>query len=1460
MAGSAAVNSKRYVLREVIGKGGMGVVYRAYDNETRRDVTLKTLLDVTSPAMLELFRKECDVLSRLNHPNIVDIYDIGELLDADGKRQPYFVMPLLPGITLDRLIADASHRLNVERAIDIITQACRGLHAAHERGLIHRDIKPSNIFVLEDDSVKLIDFGVAHLTTGQSQTSVKGTLHYMSPEQLQAKKPTPSSDLFSLGVVCYEAITRRRPFDGANADEVVQAILNQIPLPASELNPAANRTLSQVIQKSLAKHPLHRFSSLRDFGENLQRAARGEAIEIFDEKRMLARLERAQRALNTGELEFAGEVLNGLESEGYAHPDLAPLRREIDRRQHDKTIGRLLDSARRCFREDEYQLALQKIQEILQIEPGQGEALTLQNDVENKRSSEQIGKWIALAQEHLENNAYNHARQALEDVLQLKPDHLHARKMLSLVEFQEIEYVRVRKQKEDHYQAAMQAWRKGEVSAALSELERVMSLMRQAPDTTDPSRASRYQNFYNQVRSDHDALKNTYEEARKRLSERDFKSARTICEGALAKYPGHALFQSLKVDVEEAQRQDLSAFIARVDREAEAEPDLDRRVSMLREALAAHPSESHFERALQLAISKRDLVASIVTKARSYEERRQFLEAINQWEMLRTIYAGYPGLSFELERLLKRRDQQARAEAKARWVQQIDQTLGLFEWARALDLVRRALTEFPQDGELQALEQLAAQGQARATQIQTLLERGHALLAEGQLDEAIQTLREAYALDDRDPAARPALIEALLQKARRLLETDSAAASDLINQVLLLEPGNTLAKTLRALLDDRKRDQFVDHCLFEARQIQASGRLDTALDTVVKGLAKHPGESRLLQLKGSLERSMAEQQRLAARRRDLEEVRHLEEEAKQSVDTGELRTFLERTVAIAAPYEGDKDFDSILDFLRVRLAATSQNAELALTAGSAPAPDSSVVAPHSSPALALEPPPVRSEAVSTRSRQGLALGIGAAAVLVVLGAVALFLALQPKPETTVRFQLTTEPAGAAVTVDGKAAGAAPFPIALPPGPHQVKFSLPGYKELHRLWTIGPGLSPPGVERLEALPLRLEMTSLAADAVLTLDGKPRNLPGPGLPLEIPELPLNVSHTLQISAAGGTSQFTFQAAPARIPDVEFQPATASSPVFILSAFGTNGRFYSLTKVKLSVDGGKIYRQAGADGLELSPLPEDGTLMVQEASGAPRTFEVAKLTSPAVQVFLPGSAAAALGSIAIDSAEADFAVLIDGQRASYRRKGPPYVLYNIPAGTHQVQIQKPGYRAEPAAFTAQVKPNQTTALKAALIALPTSLVVQGAIPETSLALGGRLLGATESGREFRMEIPPGTYELTLSKNGYKPKTLRRVVGLGDQWTVAAPESRLDPIVGTILVTKNNPGIAIRLTIRQNSGIPLEGPRIYEDAPAQLTLPIGSYTLLFDAPGYKPDIQGPLELVEGENDVNVQVKLDRR
>jgi serine/threonine-protein kinase len=273
----------------------------------------------------------------------------------------------------------------------------------------------------------------------------------------------------------------------------------------------------------------------------------------------------------------------------------------------------------------------------------------------------------------------------------------------------------------------------------------------------------------------------------------------------LAKYPGHALFQALKFDVEERQRQDLSSRVAEIDRRVEAEPDLDRRANILKEALDTYPGEPHFERALRLVRDKRDLVNSIVAKARSYEERSQFNEAQGQWETLQTIHKQYPGLDFEIERVVKRRDQQSRAEAKARWVEQIDRQLEAGAYDRAIELLHNAAAEFPDDPEMAALGDLATQSQARAAEAQQMFQQGQELCAQRRFDEAIEALRSAYSMDQHNRVIRTFLLETMLEQARAVIDTDWRAAEALSQQALELDPGHALAKGVRDMALDASR-------------------------------------------------------------------------------------------------------------------------------------------------------------------------------------------------------------------------------------------------------------------------------------------------------------------------------------------------------------------------------------------------------------------------------------------------------------------------------------------------------------------------------------------------------------------------------------------------------------------------------------------------------------------------------
>jgi serine/threonine protein kinase len=848
--------ANRYEIKSKLGEGGMGVVFRAYDPKPLdREVAVKTLHEFSDPYARELFYKECSALKSISHPNIVEIFDMGEY-DEGGHKRPFFVMPLLAGQTLDELIRKSSHRLTIDRVVEIFTQTCRGLQAAHERGLIHRDLKPSNIFVMADDSVKIIDFGVAHSTSERSRSGYgKGTLVYMAPEQVQHKPVSVQSDIYSLGVTLYEALTRRQPFRTSNEEGIIQAILGQIPPPATDLNPAVSHVISRVVHKAMAKRPWNRFDSAREFGETLQKAYRNDPIPLFDPARTQPRLQTAQRALDKGDFQFAGEIVSELEEEGSIDPQLRLLRAQIDQIARQKTVAQLLESASARFEEQEDPLALQKIQEVLHLDPTNVGALSLKSKIEGRRSERQMDKWLHLAQQHVENRSYAHAREALQHALELRPKDTRAIKLMKQVEREETDYVRLRREKTDMYQAAVNAWQNGEVSQALSQMRHVLDLDRRAPDDTSPDASNTYQSFYDRLRSEYDAMSAAYADAKRHLGDRQFAEALTICETFLKKYPGNALFQALKFDIEAQQRQSLSAYIAEVDRKLDAEPDLEAKLSLVREAAGEFPNDEHFRRLVKLYQDKRDLVASIVERAKVHENAGQITEALSDLETLATIYSAYPGLSFEKERLQRRLEQQTREAARARSVRQIDVQLQAGDFERATELLDDAEAEYPGDAELAELRKLAQQRADRTQRAQELVAEGQRLCSAGDFAQGVECLRSALRLDEGS-GARIALRDALVDRAQEIFASSWREAEILVDQALDLDPHHPLARSLRAQALDRRRDETVPQAAQLARRLQAEGRFEEAMEEVDKVLKVYSNDSRLVVIADALKKEI----------------------------------------------------------------------------------------------------------------------------------------------------------------------------------------------------------------------------------------------------------------------------------------------------------------------------------------------------------------------------------------------------------------------------------------------------------------------------------------------------------------------------------------------------------------------------------------------------------------------------
>ncbi len=268
----------RYRLKEPIAQGGMGSVWSAIDTRLTRYVAVKLLprILVTDPSAERRFEREARAMSRLQHANVVSIYDVGQADPGTGEELPFLVMELIRGESLDKILANGS--IAPIRAARILGQVGRALGAAHEAGVVHRDLKPSNVMVSESDHVKVLDFGLARLVCQDGHTPedtlttpgmVLGSCPYMAPEQALGQQVTPASDIFSCGAVLYEALSGQRTFNGSTPMRVLQAVVRCEYEPLKEIAPLVPNELVEIIDTCLAKDSGKRFMNGSSFANAL---------------------------------------------------------------------------------------------------------------------------------------------------------------------------------------------------------------------------------------------------------------------------------------------------------------------------------------------------------------------------------------------------------------------------------------------------------------------------------------------------------------------------------------------------------------------------------------------------------------------------------------------------------------------------------------------------------------------------------------------------------------------------------------------------------------------------------------------------------------------------------------------------------------------------------------------------------------------------------------------------------------------------------------------------------------------------------------------------------------------------------------------------------------------------------------------------------------------------------------
>ena len=293
----------RYEIIDVVGVGGMAVVYRARCHVLNRYVAVKILKDeyAKDPDIRKRFSIESQAVAKLSHHNIVSVYDVGSENGTD-----YIVMELIEGITLKEYLQKKG-RLSWQEAVFFAEQICRALVHAHSRGIIHQDIKPQNVIILRDGTAKLTDFGIASFATTQETRVVQeaiGSVHYISPEQAKGSKIDYRTDIYSLGVVMYEMLTGKLPFEGETALQVVMQHINVVPLAPSEVVPGIPKGLDEIVMHAMCAAIGRRYSSAEELYTDLERLKNDPAarfgytavVDESDETQVLGRdVQRAAR-------------------------------------------------------------------------------------------------------------------------------------------------------------------------------------------------------------------------------------------------------------------------------------------------------------------------------------------------------------------------------------------------------------------------------------------------------------------------------------------------------------------------------------------------------------------------------------------------------------------------------------------------------------------------------------------------------------------------------------------------------------------------------------------------------------------------------------------------------------------------------------------------------------------------------------------------------------------------------------------------------------------------------------------------------------------------------------------------------------------------------------------------------------------------------------------------------------
>jgi Protein kinase domain len=596
----------KYAVIDVIGTGGMGIVYRAHDAGLNRTVAIKMLKRADAgPGKVhqleQFFTRELRATASLQHRNIVTVYESGE---QDGN--PYLVMECLDGEPVSRVIQERRPMPVVDK-LELFVQVCDGLQHAHDRKpqVIHRDIKPANVILLRDGTAKIVDFGIARVVGVETSTlqagQLLGSLSYLSPEQINSVPIDARTDIFSAGVMLYELLTYTLPFQGNEAAAVFVKILREDPPPLSTYLGEVPPELQACVNRALAKKTHDRYQTAEELGFDLlqiqKKIKQGMAADF---------MQRAEAAMHRGDLErvklHLQEILRLDRHHDQANRMLAEVRRAIQEQQRSAQIVQMRSQAQVALAGQQYEEALACADQALQLDPADQVSTALREEIQKAIS---LGKAVRDSLRRAESALYagdfDEAREAVDAALRLDTDSAEARALAEIIDKELSERSR-RLQVQGLVDNARQGIAQRLFGDAIESLRKAEKLDPGDSNVRELLQwASRGQD-QEQRRKD---LLDLTDQIHGALRAEDFSSAYTICEVGLGSFPNEPTLQRLK-SIAEKQRDIAERRRFVQDQSLAAKELLDRAdfsaaIRILEAALQKLPAEPNLEALLALA-------------------------------------------------------------------------------------------------------------------------------------------------------------------------------------------------------------------------------------------------------------------------------------------------------------------------------------------------------------------------------------------------------------------------------------------------------------------------------------------------------------------------------------------------------------------------------------------------------------------------------------------------------------------------------------------------------------------------------------------------------------------------------------------------------------------------------------------------------------------------------------------